>query len=931
MATVYRAHDSRLGRDVAIKIVSARFSARVEREARAIAALNHPHICTLHDVGPDYLVMEFCEGETLAARMSRGMLPLTETLRYGAQIADALAEAHRLGIVHRDIKPQNIMLTAGDRVKVLDFGIAGRTGLLAPEAVTGGTATAAGVIIGTLRYMSPEQARGEEPDARGDIFSLGILLYELLTGQHPFAGPDVRDTLSAILTQEPRAIPASSPVPVDLRDVVWRCLEKDKTRRCQTAGELSSQLAGIAARIENTRGPASGVSGAPIPPPPALAAIVTDTVFVGRDPELRSLAAAWEHSKSGQRSLVLIAGEAGMGKTRVCAEFARGCAAEGATVLMGRSDEQALLPYQLFIEALDWYVRMCPQPDLLSQLSAIGGGAELGLLLPELVRRVPALPAVAPMNPDGQRFRLFETVSAFLEAISQTRPVLLVFDDLQWADQSSLLMLRHLARAPGPARLCIVANYRDSEPERGKLLAGIFADLRRELFTVRILLTGLGRPHVNELVESMARGAPGRLVEAVAENAGGNPFFVGEMVRHLIETGALDVLRDTLTARRPELGVPEGIKDVIRQRLGRLSEDCNQVLGLAAVIGQEFDLTLLEDLSGVPEDRLLDAIDEGSRAHLIGEAARGRDRCRFVHALIRETLYDDLSGPRRARLHRRIGETMERLAVQTIHRSRILPGTLPRRPLSGEWKRQSTTRREREMARRFRWPMKRPPGSTKWLWGRWISPGPVRRRLRGGAASTPVAAVPLPRSRQWRFAKQEFESALHYLDANAIEERCELLLGMAEAGIWLGGEVASVINMASEALRLAEQLPGRSDLIAERNSTYRPVQVSFPAIWKVRSCSIRGQSNWLLDARPCRTRSQRWVSIFRAGPKRQFTLAARRRTSLAPRMTLCSPCSRSRTSPRACRAPASTRRHARSSRRLGCSAATMASSGRSRA
>ena len=324
MATVYRAHDSRLGRDVAIKIVSARFSARVEREARAIAALNHPHICTLHDVGPDYLVMEFCEGETLAARMSRGMLPLTETLRYGVQIADALAEAHRLGIVHRDIKPQNIMLTAGDRVKVLDFGIAGRTGLLTAEAVTGDAATAAGVIIGTLRYMSPEQAHGEEPDARGDIFSLGIVLYELFVGQHPFAGADVRATLSAILTQEPRAIPVSSPVPVDLRDVVWKCLQKDKTRRCQTAGELSRQLAGIGARIEDRRGSAAG---APIPLLSRSCCGRHGRGVCGTRPELRSLAAAWEHSKSGQRSLVFIAGEAGMGDSPVrgiCAQLRGG-------------------------------------------------------------------------------------------------------------------------------------------------------------------------------------------------------------------------------------------------------------------------------------------------------------------------------------------------------------------------------------------------------------------------------------------------------------------------------------------------------------------------------------------------------------------------------------------------------------------------------
>ena len=161
--------------------------------------------------------------------------------------------------------------------------------------------------------------------------------------------------------------------------------------------------------------------------------------------------------------------------------------------------------------------------------------------------------------------------------------------------------------------------------------------------------------------------------------------------------------------------------------------------------------------------------------------------------------------------------------------------------------------------------------------GRWISPGPVARRLRRGAAFTPVAAAPLKRSRQYRFAKQEFESALNYLDANAIEVRCELLRGAGRGWLVVGGGVVSVSNVASDALRLTEQLPGRSDLIAGAIRMYRPVQVGFRRSGRFDSCSICGQSEWLLATRPCRTRSQRWVSIFWAGPKRQFTLAARRR------------------------------------------------------
>ena len=202
MGAVYRAHDTRLGRDVAIKIASARFSARFDREAHAIAALNHPHICTLYDVGSNYLVMELLEGETLAARLGRGALPIDEILRYGDEMSDALSEAHRLGIVHRDLKPSNIMLTRNG-VKVLDFGIA--------KATTDPGITQADAVIGTPAYMAPEQLQGKAADARSDLFSLGLVLYEMTSGALPFPGSSLGNMLNSGPTA--RVSPASSLTP----------------------------------------------------------------------------------------------------------------------------------------------------------------------------------------------------------------------------------------------------------------------------------------------------------------------------------------------------------------------------------------------------------------------------------------------------------------------------------------------------------------------------------------------------------------------------------------------------------------------------------------------------------------------------------------------------------------------------------------------
>ena len=243
MGEVFKARDTRLDRIVAVKVSAERFSDRFDREERAVAALNHPHICTLYDVGPDYLVMEYIEGKALA-----GPLPLDEALRYAIQIADALDAAHRKGIVHRDLKPGNILVTRAG-VKLLDFGLA-KIGPVAPgeDAATRTVAlTAERTIVGTLQYMSPEQLRGGEVDSRSDIFAFGAVLYEMLTGRAAFAASDAASTIAAILTAQPPSMQTVAPVtPPALERVVRMCLAKDPYDRWQSARDLKHELAWIA-------------------------------------------------------------------------------------------------------------------------------------------------------------------------------------------------------------------------------------------------------------------------------------------------------------------------------------------------------------------------------------------------------------------------------------------------------------------------------------------------------------------------------------------------------------------------------------------------------------------------------------------------------------------------------------------------------------
>ena len=299
MGEVYKARDTRLNRTVAIKILTQRWvddpamQQRFEREARTIAALNHPHVCTLHDIGHeevgdsgsavDFLVMEYVEGETLTERLQRGEIPLAEALKVATAIADALDKAHRQGVVHRDLKPSNVMLTKRGP-KLLDFGLAKASAVV--EAVAGGVhagsmlptaadVTTPGTVLGTVQYMAPEQLEGKEADARTDIFAFGVVLYEMLTGKKPFHGKSKTLVMSAILTSDPQPLVHARPMtPASLDHFVRRCLAKDPEERWQTMHDLLIQLRWMAGRGSLAAGAATQTRGQRILRRAGAAAIV---------------------------------------------------------------------------------------------------------------------------------------------------------------------------------------------------------------------------------------------------------------------------------------------------------------------------------------------------------------------------------------------------------------------------------------------------------------------------------------------------------------------------------------------------------------------------------------------------------------------------------------------------------------------------------
>jgi DNA-binding SARP family transcriptional activator len=411
---------------------------------------------------------------------------------------------------------------------------------------------------------------------------------------------------------------------------------------------------------------AHGAAGpARIPLPAALQSRPT-TGIVGRHRELEAIAqAAKRVSASDGRELVLISGEAGLGKTTLAAESARAAFAEGATVLFGHCEEDIATPYQLFAEALGQYVASAGADELAREAPAF---ADVSAIVPALPRRVAGLPDSKASDAETERHLLFGAVVQLLTAVSESQPIVLVFDDLQWADKASLQLLRHVMVDSRPKRVLVVGIFRGSELTSSHPLLDTLAALYRQQGVSRLELRGLDDEGVVALLENVAGHSLDEagigLAHAVYRETDGNPFFVTEVLRHLSDTGAIhqDVVGRWVSGDSPRaLSLPESVRVVIGARLGRLGPTAERALSLAAVLGRDFDLDILVEATGTPESQLLDLLDQAAAASIVDEMADSPGRYSFTHALIQRTIVEELGPTRRTVAHRRIAEALESL------------------------------------------------------------------------------------------------------------------------------------------------------------------------------------------------------------------------------------------------------------------------------
>ena len=386
---------------------------------------------------------------------------------------------------------------------------------------------------------------------------------------------------------------------------------------------------------------------------------------IGRAQEMSALIEPFKRAVSGDgRQVVLVSGEAGLGKTTLAACAARAAHDDGACALLGRCDESVSAPYRPFVEALSHYVTNAPEDVLQSHVDV--HGAELARLIPALGKRLDALPPLQSSDPDTERYLLFGSVRGLLAAIAVAQPLVLVLDDLQWADVPSLQLLRHLVGAEELGRTLIVGTYRDTELSTSHPLVDTLAWLRREPGVHRVELKGLDDTGVIAFVEARAGhdldDTAVEFAHALYRDTDGNPFFVGEVLRHLYETGS--IVQDQSGRWMPagdvaEMALPDSIREVVSSRVARLGEMAGRVLSNAAVIGKDFDISLLGQASDCSEDEVLNILDAAAAAALVRETRDVPGRYTFSHALVQHTIYQDLGPTRRARAHRRVAEALE--------------------------------------------------------------------------------------------------------------------------------------------------------------------------------------------------------------------------------------------------------------------------------
>ncbi len=663
MGEVYRARDPLLERELVLKVLPQRAQFHAEalerfvREARAASALNHPNIVTIYAIGEadnhHFIAMELVRGITLR-QLGRERATVRVVAQVGAQAAKALAVAHEAGIVHRDIKPENIMMRDDGYVKVLDFGIAQLARNENPDRNEANSRlTRPGMVVGTMRYMSPEQATADAITPASDIFSLGIVLYELATGRHPFEASSDMAVLSSIILRDAFAPSRMNPrLPKEFDSVIMRMLSKNAAAR-PTSIEVATLLGSIAEPPANaTTSEGWSMRGE----------------IVGREVEKSALREEFMEAAAGHATMVCVSGEPGIGKTTLVEDFLSELARNSAhLVARGRCSER-LAGAEAYLPILD------ALEDLLKEDPGGAMRKALELQAPSWRRQVaPFDTGPGSAAPAASQERLKRELAAFLEQVSRDNPLVLFIEDIHWADASTVDLLAYVVTRLNRSRIFTIVTFRPSELHLAQHpFLALKLDLQTRGIARELPLTFLTVNEVRALLGIRFPGSsfPAELGRLIHSRTEGNPLFVADVAEYL---KVKDVIKQvdgiwSLSGSLPALekDLPESMRSMVQRKVSQLSEEDSQLLVAAAVQGYEFDSAVISAALGRDPADVEERLVQLERVYTFVNRRNEHEfadntlttRYRFVHVLYQNELYASLSVSRRVQLSKVIGETI---------------------------------------------------------------------------------------------------------------------------------------------------------------------------------------------------------------------------------------------------------------------------------
>jgi len=674
MGVIYLAEDTKLMRKVALKLLPSFLTADEEanqnfkKEAQIIASLNHPNIVTIYEInsfrGQYYLSLEFLEGENLRKKIKKHAdekISLENIIYIFLQICSGLSKAHNAGVIHGDIKPENIFINNDNIVKILDFGVAK---LIGSSSVSNEEKN----IFGTTVYMSPEQVQGENIDKRSDIWSLGVLLYEMASGELPFKGEYEQSIIYSILNEEPLKIKNKYFIPGELENVILNCLRKSRSERYDSVEELISQLKSIQKNIAETS------LKSPEPPElqnvinslskPALELYKPSEVFTGREQQLNILMKKIEDIYKGKGSIVFIQGEPGIGKTQLVYQAINNSASANLNIFLGRClYNEGGLPYHPFASAIKTNYSLTSRVEnyFINALNKYADKLGIGLSasLPFIKSFLGfSVEHIALLNKE----QLWNAILTLYKIISLGEPLVLIVDDMQWSDKTTLGLFSFIARNCGTLPILLIGVYRPpefttpAEKSESLFLSETIRQLKIEGLADLIKLKRFSKEETELLlVKILNAPVESRLAEDIFQNTEGNPLFISELLKLMQEKNFIKMeegnwrLAEKIQLNQ-EIILTEKVQDVIHQRIDGLDTNLREILEIASCEGEYFEAEPLTACLNIDKLSLLKYLSIIEKEHRL--IRHEKNRYKFDHILIKEVLYRNILFELRQEYHK---------------------------------------------------------------------------------------------------------------------------------------------------------------------------------------------------------------------------------------------------------------------------------------